>query len=146
MPETVNPLNTIAERTDSPAVAIALIIAVVLLAIGVPMYKWYVNLQKARIEADKERDRLLAQVVDRNSEAHKETAKSQLEVAHAIGGLKALLEANNTRCQSCQEAQLDRFEAVFRKQDAAASLMTRAVTLLENCPTRKGAENAACNN
>lgn len=133
---TLQPLITLAGNTSNAVVAVFIVIACVIIIVGVPLAGKYVTLQKSRLEADngrleaeQKRDHLLIQVVERNSETYS-------QVAGVLGGIQALFEANTKHCTSCMTTQLDRFDALYRKQDDGNMMLTRAIVLLEHCPNR----------
>lgn len=101
----MNELSNIASKTNNDVILWTIVIIIGLVLVGIPIVKlfttWYKMITTAREAQNKQefdREHLLIEVIQKNSEV--------------ISELKSVLHNTNSKCDTCKVEQLDRIKGI----------------------------------
>ena len=122
----INVFNSLT-KTESSMIVLLIVVGIVSISIGVPLYKLRLNSEEIRLKQWSEREGKILAVIQQNSD-------SNLKVAEAVVGIKTLIDTNQRQCANCMKEQMGRFDSLKEDHEQLQLGVSRLTIILkERC-------------
>lgn len=131
MPQAVDTLGQIATRSNNDAIVMAAIIAIVVVALLLPLYFLYTKRDKEKLSQYIQREDRILKVIENNGESNIRVAEANTKVAEAITSLKVTMDMTSKHCDTCKGEQMQVLHDISSKQDDSIIMLTKLMSIYD---------------